>query len=93
MSERYTVTQPDRAPRRCPVLTQSITTCFKNFTEDLTGELRDTNSGVKSIEDKFDRLSQQLLAEVESANAIAKEALVIAKEAKQEVLSVNIKIM
>ena len=89
MSERYAVAVPDGAPGWCPVLTQSITACFKTLTEDLTGELRGTNSSVKSIEDKFDRLSQQLLAEVESANAIAKEALTIANEAKQEVLSMN----
>ena len=83
MSERYAVAVPDGAPGWCPVLTQSITACFKTLTEDLTGELRGTNSSVKSIEDKFDRLSQQLLAEVESANAIAKEALTIILQMKQ----------
>ena len=89
MSERYAAAVPDGALGWCPVLTQSITACFKTLTEDLTGELRGTNSSVKCIEDKLDRLSQQLLAEVESANAIAKEALTIANEAKQEILSIN----
>ena len=59
MPERYAVAVPDGAPRRCPVLIQSIIACYKTLTEDLTGELRGTHSSVKSIEDKLDRLSLQ----------------------------------
>ena len=70
----------------CPVLTQSITACIKELTNELRDALRETNSGVQNIDAKFDRLSQRILAEVESATTIAKEALTIANEAKQEVL-------
>ena len=89
MSKVYTVVPPEGAPRWCPVLTQSITACMKELTNELRDALRETNSGVQNIDAKFDRLSQRILAEVESATTIAKEALTIANEAKQEVLSIN----
>ena len=89
MSKVYTAVPPEGAPRWCPVLTQSITACMKELTNELRDTLRETNSGVQNIDAKFDRLSQRILAEVESATTIAKESLTIANEAKQEVLSIN----
>ena len=62
---------------------------MKELTNELRDALRETNSGVQNIDAKFDRLSQRILAEVESATTIEKEALTIANEAKQEVLSIN----
>ena len=59
------------------LLRQSNTACFKTLTEEpITRELGGTNSSVKSIGDKFDRLSQQLhvLAKLVSADVTAKKA-------------------
>ena len=67
------------------MLTQSITSCLK----DLTEELRDNTGSVQKIDQKFDKLSQQLLADVEKANSMAKEALDIAKEVKQDMSVLN----
>ena len=67
------------------MLTQSITSCLK----DLTEELRDNTGSVQKIDQKFDKLSQQILADVEKANSMAKEALDIAKEVKQDVSVLN----
>ena len=82
MSKVYTVVPPEGALRWCLMLTQSITACMKELTNELRDALRETNFGVQNIDAKFDRLSQRILAEVESATTIAKEA-------KQEVLSIN----
>ena len=67
------------------MLTQSITSCLK----DLTEELRDNTGSVQKIDQKFDKLSQQILADVEKANSMAKEALDIAKEVKQDMSVLN----
>ena len=85
MSNVYTVQAPQGSPQWCKVLTQSISTCLK----ELTAEQRDIKSSVLNIEAKFDHLSQRILDEVKSATVIAKEALDIAQEAKQDVLNLN----
>ena len=89
MSNVYTVQAPQGSPQWCKVLTQSISTCLKELTAELTAEQRDIKSSVLNIEAKFDHLSQRILDEVNSATVIAKEALDIAQEAKQDVLNLN----
>ena len=85
MSAKYTIQAPSGSPNWCKVLTQSITSCLK----DLTEELRDNTGSVQKIEQTFNKLSQQILADVEKANSMAKEALDIAKEVKQDMSVLN----
>ena len=85
MSAKYTIQAPSGSPNWCKVLTQSITSCLKELTE----ELRDNTGSVQKIDQKFDKLSQQILADVEKANSMAKDALDIAKEVKQDMSVLN----
>ena len=81
----YSVQPPNGSPGWCKVLTQSITLCLK----DLFDELRENSGIVQKIDQKVDKLSEQILADVEKANTMAKEALEIAKDVKQDMNELN----
>ena len=85
MSAKYSVQPPNGSPGWCKVLTQSITLCLK----DLFDELRENSGSVQKIDKKVDKLSEQILADVEKANIMAKEALEIAKDVKQDMNELN----
>ena len=86
---KYTVKIPDGAARWGIALAESISKWFnilsaemKDTNNSLSADIKETNSKLQTIDNKFDKLSNQIIAEVKQVSDIAKEAMNIAVAAQ-----------
>ena len=86
---KYTVKIPDGAARWGIALAESISKWFnilsaemKDTNNSLSADIKETNSKLQTIDNKFDKLSNQIMAEVKQVSDIAKEAMNIAVAAQ-----------